>query len=370
MKQKDGMTYAGTGVNYENMDPFKIACQKRASLTSHNAERFGVTSLEWTRGESAYMMELNPQHSYPIISHVEEGLGSKNLVADIMMKIINKSHYDQIAQDTIAMIVNDMLTLGNFPISLAMHLAVGDSNWFNNEQRANDLIEGWGDSCDQSGCIWSGGETPTLKGIIYPEASLLSGSALGIHLSHFDPKRIQDGDAIIILESSGIHANGLTLAREIATKLPKGYETLLSDGRMYGEALLDPTHIYCSFLETCIRRGADIHYAVNITGHGWRKFMRAQQSFSYVIEKLPTQLPIFDFIQEHGPVDDEEAYGNLNMGAGFALFVPESKVNDVLLQYNDKFRCYVAGYVEKSSVKRVVIPSKNLEYKSETLAVR
>jgi phosphoribosylformylglycinamidine cyclo-ligase len=200
-----------------------------------------------------------------------------------------------------------MLTLGNLPISLAMHLAVGDSNWFNNEQRTNDLIEGWGDACDQAGCIWSGGETPTLKGIIYPEASLLSGSALGINLSDFDPKRIQDGDAIIILESSGIHANGLTLTREIATKLPKGYETLLSDGRMYGEALLDPTHIYCSFLETCIRRGADIHYAVNITGHGWRKFMRAQQSFSYVIEKLPTQLPIFDFIQEHGPVDDEEA---------------------------------------------------------------
>jgi phosphoribosylformylglycinamidine cyclo-ligase len=286
------------------------------------------------------------------------------------MKITGKSYYDQVAQDTIAMIVNDMLTLGNLPISLAMHLAVGSSDWFNNQERSTDLIEGWGDACDQVRCVWSGGETPTLKGIIYPEASLLSGSALGVHMAHFNPERIQDGDSIIIFESSGIHANGLTLAREIADKLPKGYETLLTDGRMYGDALLDPTHIYCDYIEMCIRRGADIHYAVNITGHGWRKFMRAQQPFSYIIEKLPAQLPIFDFIQQHGPVDDEEAYGNLNMGAGFALFVPESKVNDVLLQYSEKFHCYVAGYVEKSSVKRVVIPSKNLEYKSETLAVR
>jgi phosphoribosylformylglycinamidine cyclo-ligase len=65
-----------------------------------------------------------------------------------------------------------------------------------------------------------------------------------------------------------------------------------------------------------------------------------------------------------------EAYGNLNMGAGFALFVPESKVNDILLQYNDNFCSYVAGYVEKSPVKRVVNRPKDLEYKSETLAVR
>lgn len=367
---KKEMTYAGTGVNYEDMDPFKIACQKRAMLTSNNSERFGIKSLEWTRGESAYMMEFGKEYSYPVISHVEEGLGTKNLVADAMMKITGKSYYDQIAQCTIAMIVNDMITLGNFPVSLAMHLAVGSSDWFKNQKRVDDLVQGWGDACDLSGCIWAGGETPTLKDIIYPEASLLSGSALGIRVADFNTAKIQDGDTIIILESSGIHANGLTLARRIADKLPKGYETLLSDGRMYGEALLDPTHIYRKFVEQCIRRGGDIHYAINITGHGWRKLMRAPQLFSYVIDKLPTQLPIFDFIQEHGPVSDEEAYGNLNMGAGFALFVPKSKVNDILLQYSEEFNCYVAGYIEKSSIKRVIIKPKGLEYKAETLAVR
>lgn len=272
MEQKEKeMTYSGTGVNYENMDPFKIACQKRASSTAYNAERLGFKSLEWTRGESAFMLEMNGQY----FSHVEEGLGTKNLVADAMSKITGKSYYDQIAQDTVAMIVNDMITLGQLPVSLAMHLAVGDSSWFDDKQRTSDLIKGWGDACDLAGCIWSGGETPTLKDIIYPDASLLSGSAFGKFKTNINPIRIKKGDAIVILESSGIHANGLTLARRIAEKIPKGYETLMSDGRMYGEALLDPTHIYCDFIETCADNGVDIHYAVNITGHGWRKLMRA-----------------------------------------------------------------------------------------------
>lgn len=364
------MTYQGTGVNYAEMDPFKIACQKRAALTAKNAERLGFKSQEWTRGESAYMIgfEFGGRQYF---CHVEEGLGTKNLVADAMAKITGKSYYDQIAKCTQAMIMNDLITVGCLPVTSSMHLAVGSSDWFKNEQRANDLINGWGDACDEVGCVWAGGETPTLKDIIYPEASLLSGSAMGIHMSGFESLYIDHGDSIIILESSGIHANGLTLARRIADKLPNGYETLLPDGRMYGEALLDPTHLYVNFIEQCIQKGIQIHYAVNITGHGWRKLMRGNENLSYVIERLPTQLPIFDFIQEHGPVTDEEAYGNLNMGAGFAVFLPKSQAKRILFEItNTNIHWYVAGYVEKSSVKRVVIEPKGLEYKSETLAVR
>ncbi len=369
METQNEMTYAGTGVNYDDMDPFKIACQKRAAKTADNAKRLGFTSQEWTRGESAYMVgQTRGDRQY--LSHVEEGLGTKNLVADAMMKITGKSYYDQIAQCTIAMIVNDMITLGCLPITVAMHLAVGSSEWFQNEQRVKDLVEGWGNACDLAGAIWSGGETPTLKDIIYPEASLLSGSAIGIYQSGFGLPGIEDGDAIIIMESSGIHANGLTLTRDIAKKLPNGYQTLLSDGRMYGEALLDPTHIYVKFIEECIKRKVNIHYSVNITGHGWRKLMRSPESFSYVIDELPNQLPIFDFIQKNGPVSDKEAYGNLNMGAGFALFVPQSEIPKIPYDSNFKFRRYIAGYVEKSNVKKVVIQPKNLEYRSETLAVR
>jgi phosphoribosylformylglycinamidine cyclo-ligase len=373
---KRGMTYKASGVDYSSMDPFKLLCQKRGARTAKNSARLEVRALEWTRGESAYQLDL----SGTTIGHVEEGLGTKNLVADAMYTLTGKSYYDQIAQDTVAMIVNDMATHGLAPISIAMHLAVGDSNWFKDEKRVRDLVNGWGRACDVAGCIWAGGETPTVRDIIVPGAALLSGSAVGVEIITdriIHPDRIQGGDSIILLESSGIHANGLTSARELAKKLPNGYLTKLPDGRTYGETLLDPTHIYCGFVERCLRAGIDIHYGVNITGHGWRKLMRAPQPFTYVIDRLPTRRAIFDFIQEHGPMSDEEAYGNLNMGAGFALFLPHSEFNlldQVLVEMRKSgdlpFQAFDAGYIERSRVKRVVIKTKGLEFQGRTLAVR
>jgi len=365
------MTYAGTGVNYDAMDPFKRMAQLAARETAGNINRLNdgeFREFEPSRGESAYLIEAAKSY----FAHVEEGLGTKNLVADAMYTLTGKSYYDHIAQCTVAMIVNDLLTLGALPLSVAMHLAVGDSEWFNDENRTGDLILGWKNACDLARCTWGGGETPTLKGVVVPEAVVLSGSAIGI----VKPKErlikgsIQAGDVIVIIESSGIHANGLTLARKIADKLPKGYLTKLSDGRSYGETLLDPTHIYVGLVEDCLNCGVDIHYAVNVTGHGWRKLMRSTQAWSYIIETLPKQLPIFDFLQQHGPVDDMEAYGNLNMGAGFALYVAEADAQIVLeVARSLGLGALVAGHIEVGD-KKVVIKPKSLEYAGETLAVR
>ena len=378
------MTYSGVGVNYDAMDPFKRACQLAGRETAGNIARLNggeFRELEASRGESVYLIEAAKSY----FAHVEEGLGTKNLVADAMYKLTDKSYYDNIAQDTVAMIVNDMITLGALPLSVAMHLAVGSSSWFNDQERYGDLVNGWKHACNLARCVWGCGETPTLRDIIAPEAVVLSGSAMGL----VKPKEqliradnIRHGDAIILIESSGIHANGLTLAREIAAQLPDGYMTKLSDGRTYGETLLDPTLIYVPIIEDLLNVGIDVNYAVNITGHGWRKLMRAPQNFAYVIEHLPRQLPIFDFIQKHGPVDDKEAYGNLNMGAGFALYVPDldvKKVWRVLDSYKspNRFNAIVAGHVEDSDTKKVVIKPikteefpKGLEFAGSTLGVR
>lgn len=365
------MTYAGTGVDYGAMDPFKRSAQLAARETARNIERLGggvFREFEPSRGESAYLIETPTS----FLAHVEEGLGTKNLVADAMYRHTGRSYYDQIAQCTMAMIVNDMITVGALPVVVAMHLAVGTSDWFDDKVRSYDLIFGWKNACDLARCAWGGGETPTLKGVIVPGTVLLSGSAMGI----IEPKSrlisgpIKHGDAIVIIESSGIHANGLTLARKIADKLPEGYLTKLSDGRTYGETLLDPTHIYVGLVEDCLNSGVNIHYAVNVTGHGWRKLMRSTQSLTYVIDSLPTQLPVFDFLQEHGPVDDAEAYGNLNMGAGFALYIDESDADHVInVAGQSGLRAFVAGHIEDGD-KKVIIKPKGLEYKAETLAVR
>ncbi len=364
------MTYAGSGVDYGALDPFKRRAQLAGRSTADAIRRLGVSEVEMSRGESAYLVETPEGY----LAHVEEGLGTKNLVADAMYRLVQtRSYYDHIAQDTVAMIVNDMVTLGALPLAVAMHLGVGSSDWFTDDRRTEDLVDGWRKACQLARCAWGGGETPTLNGIVEAATVVLAGSAIGI----IKPKarliraNVQHGDAIVLFESSGIHANGLTLARAVAERAPNGYLTPLRDGRPYGEALLDPTHIYVGAVEDCLNQGVDIHYAVNITGHGWRKLMRAADPFAYVVERTPTPHPVFEFIQATGGVDDAEAYGNFNMGAGFAIYVPEGEVAKVLDIVNAfPFAALHAGHVERSAAKRVVITSKGLEYSADTLAVR
>jgi len=364
------MTYAGAGVDYGTLDPFKRRAQMAGRGTARVLQRLGVAEVAVSRGESAYLVETDDA----FLAHVEEGLGTKNLVADAMYRLAGtRSYYDHIAQDTVAMIVNDIVTVGALPLAVAMHLAAGSSDWFQDEQRSEDLVNGWRKACELARCAWGGGETPTLAGVVEPHTVVLAGSAIGM----IKPKErliranVQAGDAVVFFESSGIHANGLTLARAIAERATEGYLTPLSDGRTYGEALLDPTHIYVGLIEDCLTRRVDIHYAVNITGHGWRKLMRAPNPFAYVLESIPTPHPVFEFMQAQGNIDDTEAYGNFNMGAGFAIYVPEKDVTTVLdVARAFPFKALRAGHIENSAQKKVIIRPKGIEYSADTLAVR
>jgi phosphoribosylformylglycinamidine cyclo-ligase len=373
---EQGMTYANVGVDYDAMDPFKRAAQASARLTAKNLDRWGYAEVGESRGESAYLIDT----PFGYLAHVEEGLGTKELVADAMYARFpdGDNYYFSVAQDTVAMIVNDMITVGAMPLSVGMHVAAASSDWFDDERRSRDLIAGWANACNLAMCAWGPGETPTLKGVVVPGTTLLCGSAIG----RIWPKglriidQIKPGDAIIFIESSGIHANGLTMARKIADALPDGYATPLADGRMYGEALLDPTPIYVPAIHECQYRGIQIHYAINVTGHGWRKTMRATRSFAYVIDRMPTPQPIFAFMQKHGPIDDREAYANFNMGAGFALIVDENDAERTVRAIKESalepktLDVFVAGHVEASDVKKVVIKPLGLEYGGDTLGVR
>ncbi|MDD5437939.1 MAG: AIR synthase-related protein [Patescibacteria group bacterium] len=376
MTQEKGMTYAGTGVDYDAMDPYKRRAQISGFETAQNLEDFGFSEVKESRGESAYVIET----PWGYWAFVVEGLGTKSLVADrydVISDIKSKTgqtHYANIAICNVAMAVNDLITVGALPVVYGQYLAVGESEWFEHSRRCQDLIVGTKRAVDQAGGVWGGGETPTLKDIIVPGAADLAGACFGFIADKrnlIDQRNIQHGDAIILVSSSGIHANGLTMARKIADKLPQGYLTELSDDRTYGESLLSPTLIYAPIINACQKAKVDIHYAVNITGHGWRKLMRAVKPFKYVVEVLPPQLPIFDFIQEHGPVDDREAYANFNMGAGFALYVPETDVTKTLETIAKcGFDALEAGCIEESDKKQVIIAPKDIVFDGETLGVR
>lgn len=312
------LDYHSSGVNYDVLDEFKRHCQRAAATTTGLLAQHGVSEPVGIRGESAYLLETPDEY----LAHVEEGLGTKNLVADALLKLTGECHYHAIGVDTVASIVNDLITVGALPISIAMHAAVGNASWFENTTRARDLAEGFAEGCRQSGAVWGGGETPALKNLVCDDTIVLAGSALG----RIKPKelriggRLEAGDAMVFLASSGIHANGLTLCRDLAARLPQGYLTPVTPAQNFAQALLAPTRIYVPFIHACQEAGIKLKYAVNLTGHGWRKLMRLDEPWVYRCSKLAPPLPVFDFIQQHAGLDARGMYGTFNMGLGFAVY--------------------------------------------------
>lgn len=403
MAQENPLTYSDSGVNYDLMDPFKIACQKAALQTSQNMNRFskfglGVSEVTESRGESAFEIEFNvrsateaflPQYQTFRIAHVEEGLGTKNEIADQMrqlqdkiflaedaQKTFGKSFYRSIAIDNAAMILNDLSTVGASPISFLLHIAAESSEWFTDKEKTTDLIEGTVEACNQARCNWGGGESPTLRDIINPGHCLLSGSAIGLefprHHGDLKANQISEGNHIILLGSSGPHANGITLLRKgLLDRLPNGYETMLPDGQTYGEAILAPTVIYAQLIDALLDEPeVFINYALHISGHGWRKLMRAQRELTYVIDKVPTPQPIFQLIQEVSDMSNEQIYGDYNMGAGFALITTERSVNKILeISQNLGYSALDAGYIERGP-RQVVIEPLHIEFEGKSLQIR
>lgn len=365
-----GLSYEAAGVDYDALDGFKRACQKAAAATTGALAAHGLREPAAIRGESAYLLEGDDEY----LAHVEEGLGTKNLVADAMLQLTGRSFYHAIAIDTVATIVNDLVTVGALPISVAMHAGVGDGAWFNHRQRSEDLAAGFAEGCRLANAVWGGGETPALKGIIDPATIVLAGSAFG----RIKPKAhrvqgdVRPGDKIVLLASSGVQTNGLTLCRTLADRLPEGYLTKMNDGRAYGEALLDPSVIYVRFVAALQKAGLRPRYLAHITGHGWRKLMRLDAPLVYRMTDVGRVPEVFRFIMERGPVDPREAYGTFNMGAGFAAYVaPSDAERCVQLARDAGYEAWIGGeVVDDGGRKAVEIAPLGITFEGDTLKLR
>ena len=366
------LSYAQSGVNYDLIDPLKVTAQRAAAATGAHLAAHGFSEVTASRGESAYVVDVGPFY----LASIVECLGSKALVADEMHLLTGKSYYDAIAQDTIAMAINDLITVGATPLVVQAYWAAGGSDWFADGQRAQALVAGWKSACDRCGVAWGGGETPALAGIVVDGRIDLAASCTGL----INPKerlsvgdRLAPGDAIVLLASSGIHANGLSLARKLVERLPEGYLTPIEPGvsqTTYGEALLAPTELYSPVTEALHQAGITPRYCANITGHGWRKLLRHPAIHTYRIHTLPDVPPVLRFIQQHARQDDLEAYSTLNMGAGFALFVSADEAQrTVAVAQAQGIKAWVAGEVEVGA-KRLLIVPLGLEFGDDALQLR
>lgn len=368
MSERD--LYAKAGVDYSVVDPGKLLAQRAAADTALHLSARRASEVSASRGESAYVIDVGDRY----LATVTEALGTKNLVADAVRPYTGRTFYDAIARDTVATIMNDLATVGARPLSLMAYWGAGSSAWFEDRERMQDLVNGWASACAELRCAWGGGETQVLTQMIEPNVVVLGGSATGFVAPKSElllGSRVRAGDRILMAPAVGIHTNGLTLARDLVKRLPRGYETPLpgdAASRSVGEALLDATPLYGTLLETLVDAGVDVHYAVHVTGHGWRKLMRATESLSYVVDTLPPVPPVLALLAAGMPA--AESYGTFNMGAGFVFYAPEACVPAALAAAKAaNMPLFEAGAVE-AGPRRVVIRPLDLTFDGDTLSIR
>lgn len=238
-----------------------------------------------------------------------DGVGTKMLVADRM------KDWSTVGIDCIAMNVNDLYVMNIEPVAFVDYIAADEISLEKMAQIGQGLNEG----ARLANIDIVGGETATLKGLV--QGIDLAGTCLGIQDKEhvISGEKIQPGDIIIGVPSSGIHSNGLTLARKVV-EAHDAWGEHLGTGRTIGQELLVPTRIYAEVLEVC--RKAVISGMCHITGGGLLNFNRLTRYGFNIDRPLPPH-EIFRWIQEQGAVDGHEMYRTFNMGMGFAFIAPE-----------------------------------------------
>lgn len=352
-------------VDYSKLDPVKKAALEKFSDTVSRPERLGLRIVPETLGEPAIAIDL-PEQDFMLAFNVE-GLGTKNLIADSMSadpRGRGIKYYESVGKDCLAMSTNDLAAIGADAFVYGDILSSGDSAWFSGPGKARAVLQGFRAAADEIGLAIPCGETPALKGVVHDSTIDMAGASLGLirpkgHLTF--GQKLCSGDLIIGLESSGIHSNGVSLARKVAEKLPDGYFSLLPSGKLLGEALLEPTILYTraiiGMLDSC-----EVHYLSPITGHGWKKIMRAKKPFSYGIDFVPEPGELFQFLADKSGVSEKEAYFTWNMGIGYVVIAPrESK--DAVFAASEKhgIKAFELGTV-KDGEKRVSIKPKGIVF--------
>ncbi len=346
-------------VDYDAIDPVKKLFQRLGAETDLPYK--SLSKWPESMGESVQIIQMGDIYFGGLV----EGLGTRGLVADAIYESTGASHYRSIGISAAATIFNDFATSGLTPVLAHMYLSAGSNDVFRDMRKMEGLGQGWQHACKYEETWWCGGETPMLRDLVHPYAFEIAGSVFGIisyvrrPISHKD---INIGDRIIGIASSGIHDNGLTLVRDIqADRLGlEGYQTELSSGETFGEALMQPTVLYGPLVRDLREEGIIIASAINITGHGLAKIARSKTPFHYELNELPEPQPVFKFIQEQSGLDLATMYSKFNMGVGFVLIVPQPHVDKAVARITHLGQtCWDLGEVKEATDghKRVILPN-------------
>jgi phosphoribosylformylglycinamidine cyclo-ligase len=314
------MTYSKAGVNIKK-EEFAINELKHFLQKSFKFREGKIGEVAEDIGSFANVIDLGQF----MLAMTTDGVGSKVLVAQELDK------YDTIGIDLVAMLVNDLICLGAEPIAMVDYLALAKVN----AEIVREIAIGIYEGAKRSNIAVVGGETATLPDIITGVEGKgfdLAGAAIGIVKKEkvITGKNIQTDDIVLGLKSSGIHSNGLTLARKV---LPKN---------MWIDLLI-PTEIYVEPILNLIE-DFKIKGLANITGSGFRNLQRVTK-FGFLLDNLPKPQMIFKKIQELGNISDKEMYQTFNMGIGFCVITDEKNANEILDKFSGRYKITKIGKV-------------------------
>jgi phosphoribosylformylglycinamidine cyclo-ligase len=238
-----------------------------------------------------------------------DGVGTKLMIAEEL------GRFDTIGIDCVAMNVNDVICVGAEPLAMLDYIAIEKADPAVCEEIGVGLARG----AERAGIEIPGGELAQLGQMV--RGVDVSGACFGtVALDAIvDGSAVEPGDVVIGLPSTGLHSNGYTLARSALSGIPLEDERL---GRPLGEALLEPTEIYVKPVVELLRSDVDVRGLAHITSGGTKNLLRLAAEVGYEIDDPLPAPPIFELIQGHGQVSDEEMQEVFNMGCGFCVVVP------------------------------------------------
>ncbi|GIQ70422.1 phosphoribosylformylglycinamidine cyclo-ligase [Xylanibacillus composti] len=266
------------------------------------------------------------KYEEPVLVSGTDGVGTKLKLAFQMDK------HDTIGIDAVAMCVNDVVVQGAEPLFFLDYLATGHLV----PEKIESIVKGIADGCVQAGCALIGGETAEMPGMYADGEYDIAGFTVGIveRSEMIDGSRIQPGDCVIGLASSGIHSNGYSLVRKLLLET-KGYrldETLPGFDQPLGEVLLTPTRIYVKTV-LALKEKVRLHGLVHITGGGFieniPRILPADVNVEIQEGTWPIQ-PIFQQIQQDGSISHDDMFTTFNMGIGMVVIVPQEQAEETI----------------------------------------
>ena len=314
---RPALTYAAAGVDVDAGEK-AVAMMRAAVESTHTPSVLGGI------GGFAGLLSLDTSRFRdPVLASASDGVGTKLLVARALER------HGTVGIDLVAMVVDDVVVAGAEPLFVLDYLAVGRLV----PERVAAIVEGVAEGCRRARCALLGGETAEHPDAMEPDAYDLAGFSVGVVERDriLGPDRVQPGDVLLALASSGLHSNGYSLARRVLERAGIGYDHQPAElDRTIGEELLEPTRIYAADLVDLLAAGVELHALCHVTGGGLPgNLPRCLPSglVGRVDRSSWTPPPIFGLLAELGPVDEVELARATNLGVGMVAVLPSTEVD-------------------------------------------